>query len=90
MSSRRSRQPEGSRISDDQIMQLTSKLLQLLPDLRNHRSGKISASKVLKETCNYIRSLQREKDDLSDRLSQILSTVDADGEEASIIRSLIN
>lgn len=48
-----------------------------------------SASKVLQETCNYIRNLNRQVDDLSDRLSQLLSTIDADSPEAAIIRSLI-
>ncbi|KNA04658.1 hypothetical protein SOVF_197080 [Spinacia oleracea] len=90
MSSRRSRQSGSSRISDDQIIQLVSKLQQLVPEVRQRRSDKVSASKVLQETCNYIRNLQREMDDLSDRLSQLLTTVDADSEEARIIRSLLN
>uniref|UniRef100_A0A5B7BF00 Putative transcription factor PRE6 isoform X2 n=1 Tax=Davidia involucrata TaxID=16924 RepID=A0A5B7BF00_DAVIN len=93
MSSRRSRQSGGSstsRITDDQIIELVSKLQQLLPDqLRNRRSEKASASKVLQETCNYIRSLHKEVDDLSERLSQLLATIDADSPEAAIIRSLI-
>uniref|UniRef100_A0A3Q7F075 BHLH domain-containing protein n=1 Tax=Solanum lycopersicum TaxID=4081 RepID=A0A3Q7F075_SOLLC len=89
MSGRRSRtqSSEGgtSRISDDQIIQLVSKLQQLLPEIRNRRSNKASASKVLQETCNYIRNLHKEVDDLSDRLSQLLSTIDADSPEAAII-----
>ncbi|XP_073274684.1 transcription factor PRE5-like [Primulina huaijiensis] len=48
-----------------------------------------SANKVLQETCNYIRNLHREVDNLSDRLSQLLSTIDADSPEAAIIRTLI-
>ncbi|CAN4082581.1 Transcription factor PRE5 [Capsicum baccatum] len=91
MSSRRSRQSStgSSRISDDQIIELVSKLQQLLPEIRNRRSSKASASKVLQETCNYIRNLNRQVDDLSDRLSQLLSTIDADSPEAAIIRSLL-
>ncbi|KAD2139055.1 hypothetical protein E3N88_41769 [Mikania micrantha] len=92
MSSRRSRQSSSGgsmRITDDQIIQLISKLQQLLPGTRIQRSNKASASKVLQETCSYVRSLHREIDDLSDRLSQLLSTIDADSPEASIIRSLI-
>ncbi|GMI68460.1 Paclobutrazol Resistance 5 [Hibiscus trionum] len=92
MSNRRSsRQSSGgvSRISDDQIIELVSKLRQLLPEIRNSRSDKVSASKVLQETCNYIRSLHKEVDDLSDRLSQLLATIDADSAEAAIIRSLL-
>ncbi|XP_054787875.1 transcription factor PRE6-like [Prosopis cineraria] len=94
MSSRRSRQQSSSGsspISDDQIIQLVSKLRQLVPEIRDtRRSNKVSASKVLQETCNYIRSLNREVDDLSQRLSQLLATIDADSAEAAIIRSLIN
>ena len=51
--------------------------------------SQVSASKVLQETCSYIRSLHKEVDDLSERLSQLLATVDADSAEAAIIRSLI-
>ncbi|KAL8124500.1 transcription factor PRE5-like [Apium graveolens] len=87
MSSRRSRQ--GARISDDQIIELVSKLKQLLPEIRTSRSNKVSAPKVLQETCNYIMDLHKEVDDLSDRLSQLLTTIDTNSPEASIIRSLI-
>ncbi|KAI3808673.1 hypothetical protein L1987_24631 [Smallanthus sonchifolius] len=89
MSSRRSGSG-ASRITDDQIIDLVSKLQQLLPELRNRRSNKASASKVLQETCNYVRSLHKEVDDLSDRLSRLLSTIDDDSPQASIIRSLLN
>ncbi|KAL1824531.1 hypothetical protein ACET3Z_011309 [Daucus carota] len=90
MSSRRSRQGANqSRISDDQIIELVSKLKQLLPEIRNSRSNKVSAPKVLQETCNYIMDLHKEVDDLSERLSQLLSTIDTNSPEASIIRSLI-
>ncbi|KAJ0889519.1 hypothetical protein HanRHA438_Chr09g0413741 [Helianthus annuus] len=48
-----------------------------------------SASKVLQETCKYVRSLHKEVDDLSERLSHLLSTIDDESPEASVIRSLI-
>lgn len=42
MSSRRSRQAAGvSRISDDQIIELVSKLRQLLPEIRDRRPQKV-------------------------------------------------
>ncbi|GMI87368.1 KIDARI, PACLOBUTRAZOL RESISTANCE 6 [Hibiscus trionum] len=85
MSSRRS----GSRITDDQIADLVSKLQRLIPELRGRRSDKVSASKVLHETCNYIRNLHREVEDLSDRLSQLLASTDPDNEQAAILRSLL-
>ncbi|KAM7506716.1 hypothetical protein LguiA_017169 [Lonicera macranthoides] len=91
MSNRRSRQSTAMpRITDDQIIELVSKLRQLLPEIRNsRRSDKVSAPKVLQETCNYIRNLHREVDDLSERLSQLLDTIDSESPQASIIRSLI-
>ncbi|OVA13327.1 Myc-type [Macleaya cordata] len=92
MSSRRSsrsRQSGNSRISDDQINDLVSKLQQLLPELRNRSSDKVSAAKVLQETCNYIRNLHREVDDLSERLSELLATTDTSSAQAAIIRSLL-
>ncbi|KAL7260956.1 hypothetical protein ACSBR1_006593 [Camellia fascicularis] len=92
MSSRRSRSRqsgESSRITDDQIADLISKLQQLIPELRNRGSDKVSASKVLQETCNYIRNLHKEVDDLSDRLSGLLSSTDSNSAEAAIIRSLL-
>nr|CAA8287708.1 Unknown [Brassica napus]CAA8392325.1 Unknown [Brassica napus]CAA8403981.1 Unknown [Brassica napus] len=92
MSSRRSRQASSSsRISDDQITDLISKLRQSIPEIRqNRRSSTVSASKVLQETCNYIRNLHKEADDLSDRLSQLLETIDPNSPQAAVIRSLIN
>ncbi|KAJ6403566.1 TRANSCRIPTION REGULATOR [Salix purpurea] len=89
MSSRRSRQSSAPGITDDQIIDLVSKLRHLLPEIRQRRSDKVSASKVLQETCNYIRNLHKEVDDLSERLSQLLETIDSDSPEAAIIRSLI-
>ncbi|URE39988.1 Transcription factor bHLH135 [Musa troglodytarum] len=92
MSSRR------SRISEEEITELISKLQSLLPETR--RRGKLrelhacmhevqaSAAKVLKETCNYIKSLHREVDDLSGRLSELMATMDVDSAQAEIVRSL--
>ncbi|KAL8518750.1 hypothetical protein ACS0TY_009929 [Phlomoides rotata] len=91
MSSRRSRSRQSgvSRISDEQIADLVSRLQQLIPEIRSPRSDKVSASKVLQETCNYIRSLHREVEDLSDRLSGLLESTDSDSAQAAIIRSLL-
>ncbi|XP_020239912.1 transcription factor PRE6 [Cajanus cajan] len=93
MSTRRSRSRQQSgvptEITDAQITDLVSKLQQLIPELRARRSDKVSASKVLQETCNYIKNLHREVDDLSDRLSQLLATTDSNSAQAAIIRSLL-
>ncbi|CAN6484699.1 Transcription factor [Nymphaea thermarum] len=89
MSSRRSRSRQSSapRITDEQINDLIAKLQALLPEIRNRSSDKVSASKVLQETCNYIRSLHREVDDLSERLSELLASTDS--AQAAVIRSLL-
>ncbi|XP_027347701.1 transcription factor PRE6-like [Abrus precatorius] len=92
MSSRRSRSRQSgvsTEITDAQITDLISKLQQLIPELRARRSDKVSAAKVLQETCNYIKSLHKEVDDLSDRLSQLLATTDSNSAQAAIIRSLL-
>ncbi|RZR92163.1 hypothetical protein BHM03_00020419 [Ensete ventricosum] len=47
------------------------------------------SAKLLQETCNYIRSLSREVDDLSDRLSALVETMDNNSAEAEIVRSLL-
>ncbi|CAN8239822.1 unnamed protein product [Cochlearia groenlandica] len=87
--SRTTRQSSGtSRISEDQINDLIIKLQQLLPELRaTRRSDKVSAARVLQETCNYIRNLHREVDDLSERLSELLANTDT--AQAALIRSLL-
>ena len=49
----------------------------------------VPSARVLQETCSYIRSLHREVDDLSDRLSELMSTMDNNSPQAEIIRSLL-
>ncbi|KAG8097031.1 hypothetical protein GUJ93_ZPchr0013g35037 [Zizania palustris] len=91
MSSRRSRsrQSGSSRITDEQISDLVSKLQDLLPEARLRSNDRMPSSRVLQETCDYIRSLHREVDDLSDRLSELLATSDMSSAQAAIIRSLL-
>ncbi|XP_020089967.1 transcription factor ILI5-like isoform X1 [Ananas comosus] len=86
MSSRRS-----TRITEEEISELISKLQSLLPEGRRRGNSRMqaSATKLLKETCNYIKSLHREVDDLSDRLSDLMAGMDNDSAQAEIIRSLL-
>jgi hypothetical protein len=49
----------------------------------------VPSARVLQETCSYIRSLHREVDDLSDRLSELLAASDISTAQAAIIRSLL-
>ncbi|KAF3322946.1 transcription factor ILI3 [Carex littledalei] len=77
-------------ITDEEIRELISKLQTLLPESRRRGANRASASKLLKETCSYIRSLHREVADLSDRLSDIMETMEGDNPQVEIIRSLLN
>ncbi|KAK9748034.1 hypothetical protein RND81_02G030800 [Saponaria officinalis] len=97
MSNRRSRSRQlvgvNNGIRDDEIQDLVSKLQQLLPQLQTTpSSNKVSATRVLQEACNYIRSLHREVDGLSERLCELLQTTtndDTSQEAVLIIRTLL-
>ncbi|GMY15651.1 transcription factor PRE4-like [Fagus crenata] len=83
MSSRRSRN-----ITKEEINDLVLKLQSLLPQHNQRRNQTLSASKVLNETCTYIKGLQKEVDDQSERLSQLLDSVDTTGIDVDLIRRL--
>ncbi|KAJ8513194.1 hypothetical protein OPV22_003628 [Ensete ventricosum] len=83
MSSRR------SSITGKEINELASKLRSLLPESRRRNMSRVSASKLLKETCSYIKSLHREVDDLSSRLSDLMSTMEIESPQAEIIKSIL-
>nr|AKN09606.1 basic helix-loop-helix transcription factor [Salvia miltiorrhiza] len=74
----------SSRITEDEINDLILKLQPLLPDSRSNT--RVSASMILKETCNYLKKLHKEVDDLSERLSQLLASGSFD---ADAIRALL-
>ncbi|KAK9202982.1 hypothetical protein WN943_013235 [Citrus x changshan-huyou] len=88
MSSRRT-SSSASKITEDEINNLIMKLRPLLPRLNQRRNGTVPASEVVKETCNYIRSLQSEADDLSERLSQLLGSTDSNGVDITLIINLL-
>ncbi|GMH01351.1 hypothetical protein Nepgr_003190 [Nepenthes gracilis] len=48
-----------------------------------------SASKILKEVCTHIKKLQKEVDEQSERLSELLSSVDINTVDAATLRSLL-
>ncbi|CAI0549281.1 unnamed protein product [Linum tenue] len=97
MSSRRSSSSRASTMSEDEIItDLVLKLQALLPQLNPRKPSRLlqaQASKVLKETCSHIRKLEKEVDDLSGRLSQLLDTIDPNNQHFdldSIRRSLLH
>ncbi|CAN4116612.1 unnamed protein product [Withania somnifera] len=77
MSSRRKR--SSSKLTQDEINDLVLKLQTLLPNSSSRCTSKVEASKILEETCNYIKMLHKEVDDLSLKLASI------DGEAFAIL-----
>ncbi|CAK9312295.1 unnamed protein product [Citrullus colocynthis] len=69
----------SSKLGDDQLQNLIFKLQTLLPHL-NHKpdDSTVPTAEILKETCDYIKKLQREVDDLSERLWKQLDSMDVD------------
>ncbi|CAI9112211.1 OLC1v1012626C1 [Oldenlandia corymbosa var. corymbosa] len=86
MSSRSSRTSSGSR--DDEISGLIFRLQRLLPN-SSSRNKRAHPSKTLEEVCNYIKKLNKDADDLSDRISQLLASGDINANDAETIRNLL-
>ncbi|KAK3406304.1 hypothetical protein EUGRSUZ_K02466 [Eucalyptus grandis] len=87
MSTRRSR---TSQFTDDEIHDLIFKLQAMLPQLEQRRNdGKVAPSEVLKETCSYIRSLHREMDELSERLTTLLDNMEISSVDAQLLRNVL-
>ncbi|KAJ4824179.1 hypothetical protein Tsubulata_011915 [Turnera subulata] len=86
MSSSRSR---TLKITEDELNDLIFRLQELLPQLNPRHGSRVSASKLLKETCSYIRKLQKEVDDLSERLSRLLDSMDTNGVDIESLRSFL-
>ncbi|KAG6529980.1 hypothetical protein ZIOFF_012197 [Zingiber officinale] len=76
-------------VTDEQINDLLSKLQATVKNIYILMM-QASAAKVLQETCDYIRSLHREVDDLSERLSDLLADAEVNSAQAAIIRSFLN
>ncbi|KAI3720245.1 hypothetical protein L6452_21158 [Arctium lappa] len=96
MSNQRLRFPQtqASMITDDQMADLIYKLQQLIPHYQIHTTHahsdhKDCSKRVLDETCSYIRMLQKEVDELSQRLSELLQSTDTNSPQAAIIMSLL-
>ncbi|KAJ4960558.1 hypothetical protein NE237_020468 [Protea cynaroides] len=88
MSSRRSR---DSKLTQDEINELIRNLQAVIPETHRCPSGcttRASASKVLKETCNFIKSLHREVEDLSERLSILMASTDTNSSAEAQLKTL--
>ncbi|KAF3788980.1 Transcription factor [Nymphaea thermarum] len=88
MSSAGSSTPDKASSSDlnsQKARQLVSQLKELLPELRN--TGQVPATLVLEETCNHIKTLEKEVGGLRERIDHLLANVDR--ETAATIRRLL-
>ncbi|KAK8710175.1 hypothetical protein V6N13_145514 [Hibiscus sabdariffa] len=81
MSSKRS----GGRSNDNEDFSLK------LRDLTStNKKKKRNAAKLLDETCNHIKKLNGEVDDLSNRISELLNSSEAESSiNANILRQLL-
>ncbi|MFS7939760.1 putative transcription factor bHLH family [Helianthus anomalus] len=87
MSSRRTRTPKNG---EYEIDNLVSKLQALLPASSSRCSKtRVPAPKILEETCNYIKSLRTKGDNLGERLSQLLDSMEHNAVDVNIIRDLL-
>ncbi|KAI7725208.1 hypothetical protein M8C21_015166 [Ambrosia artemisiifolia] len=87
MSSRRTR---TARNRENDIDILVSKLQALLPASSSGcNKTRVPASKILEETCNYIKSLRAKGDSLGERLSQLLDSMEDNVVDVNIIRELL-
>ncbi|KAK6773706.1 hypothetical protein RDI58_028944 [Solanum bulbocastanum] len=77
MSTRRRRSP--LKFTQDEINDLVLKLEALLPNSSSRCTSTVATSKILEETCNYIKILNKKLDDLSLKLASI------DGEAFTIL-----
>ncbi|KDP31231.1 hypothetical protein JCGZ_11607 [Jatropha curcas] len=89
MSSQSSSSSEASKITKNEIIDLILKLQALLPHINQRQDSRVSASKILKETCSYIGKLQREVDDLSEKLSQMLDSMDISNVDVESLISIL-
>ncbi|RWV91534.1 hypothetical protein GW17_00046174 [Ensete ventricosum] len=74
--------------SDEELRELISRIQSVLPETRRGGRKEASGATLLKEMSEYIKSLHREVDDLSDRLSELVATMDVNGAQAETLRSL--
>ncbi|KAE9618042.1 hypothetical protein Lal_00037827 [Lupinus albus] len=71
------RSSRGSKFTDqNEINELVSRLQVLLLQLNQTNNSRQSLSKILSETCCYIKKLQKEVEDLSEKLTNLMDSVD--------------
>ncbi|KAK3010881.1 hypothetical protein RJ639_011151 [Escallonia herrerae] len=87
MSSRRTR--ASKIVTEDELNDLVLKLQVLVPNSGSSCTTRVPALKIIKETCKYIKRLQGEVEDISERLSQLLASMDNSGVDTDFLRRLL-
>ncbi|KAF7806178.1 Transcription factor bHLH135 [Senna tora] len=79
----------ASNLTENEVDDLLSRLQALLPGLNRRTNSRVSVSKILKESCSHIKRLQKEVEELSERLSELMDSADiSDIDEESLRRFL--
>ncbi|GJY45588.1 transcription factor ILI3-like protein [Tanacetum coccineum] len=75
----------------NELADLILKLQALLPTASSKGDGreKMATSKIIQETCNYIKRLQQKVNIEGERLSQLLDSMENDGLDMDILRNLL-
>ncbi|XP_054805035.1 transcription factor ILI5-like [Prosopis cineraria] len=85
MSSRRT----SSNLSENEINEVVSRLQAVLPRLNRRTNSRASVSKVVKEACCHVKKLQKEVDELSDRLSRLMDSTDISDIDEQSLRNIL-
>ncbi|KAG4936543.1 hypothetical protein AAZX31_18G159300 [Glycine max] len=83
------RSSRTSKFTEIEINELVSRLQVLLLQVNQRGNSRQSASKILQETCCYIRKLQEEVEQLSERLSELMDSVDISDIDRRTLQNLL-
>ncbi|CAL0304508.1 unnamed protein product [Lupinus luteus] len=61
---------------ENEINDLVSRLQVMLPQLNQRNNSRQPVSKILQETCCHIKNLQKAVEDLSEKLSKLMDSMD--------------
>ncbi|XP_019450778.1 PREDICTED: transcription factor ILI7-like [Lupinus angustifolius] len=84
------RSSRASKFTDqNEINDLVSRLQLLLPQLNQTNNSRQTVSKILSETCCYIKKLQKEVEDLSEKLTKLMDSVDISDIDRRVLQDFL-
>ncbi|KAK7338873.1 hypothetical protein VNO77_19507 [Canavalia gladiata] len=83
------RRSRASKFTQNEINDLVSRLQLLLPQINQRANSRQSASDILQETCCHIRRLQKEVEELSERLSELMDSADISDIDRSTLHNFL-